>query len=83
MILLKPLVYHVICIINFLQKMAATESEDDQKKKYSRVKFCLKKVDNKVCLYCKETFAQKSNRDRHIKRIHQNAVPNFFTGRCN
>ena len=36
-----------------------------------------KKVDNKVCLYCKETFAQRPNRDRHIKRIHPYAEPNF------
>ena len=36
-----------------------------------------KKVDNKVCLYCKETFAQRTNRDRHIKRIHPNAEPNL------
>ena len=36
-----------------------------------------KKVDNKVYLYCKETFAQKSNWDRHIKRIHSNAEPNL------
>ena len=36
-----------------------------------------KKVDNKVCLYCKETFAQKSNRDQHIKRILPNAESNL------
>ena len=35
------------------------------------------KVNNKVCLYCKETFAQKSNWDRHIKRIHPNAESNL------
>jgi hypothetical protein len=29
-----------------------------------------KKVNNKVCPYCNETFTQKSNRDRHIKRYH-------------
>ena len=36
-----------------------------------------KKVDNKVCLYCEKTFAQKSNRDQHIKRIYPNAEPNL------
>ena len=36
-----------------------------------------KKVDNKVYLYCKETFAQNSNWDQHIKRIHWNAETNL------
>lgn len=29
-----------------------------------------KKDNNKTCPHCQETFAQKSNRDRHIKRFH-------------
>ena len=34
-----------------------------------------RKVENKVCPHCKETFAQKSNRDRHVERFHPITEP--------
>ena len=36
-----------------------------------------KKKDSKVCPHCKQTFAQKSNRDRHIKRFHPTEESNY------
>ena len=35
------------------------------------------KKDNKACPHCKQTFAQKSNRDRHIKRFHPTDESNY------
>ena len=32
-----------------------------------------KTVDNKMCPHCEASFAQKSNRDRHVKRYHPSA----------
>ena len=36
-----------------------------------------KKASTKTCPYCRATFTQKHNWDRHIKRLHQEDVVNF------
>lgn len=36
-----------------------------------------KKASTKTCPYCRATFTQKHNWDRHIKRLHQEDVVTF------